>query len=229
VIENVTVFGCRTNFVLQGWLNKHTGLKSFYGTVGFDGSYLNTNTLDLVTENCYQAFQLLGCNGLHILRLEDEGGVTGDLGAASTIDFSQYVNCSMYSGEGTRNSGPWMTWGGVSYNREIHFPHGFVYEGAAAGVSIAVANTDGYTVPTCVGGISTTGSSQAYSGTATFAAATTVAVTIPTQTNTDYRVLITPQADPVGRLYVTGKTTTGFTITNTTSTSIAVNWQVARI
>jgi hypothetical protein len=62
-------------------------------------------------------------------------------------------------------------------------------------------------------------------GSATFSAATTVAValgvTLPSST---YRVILTARADPVGRLWVASPTTTGFTITNSSSTSITVDW-----
>lgn len=68
-------------------------------------------------------------------------------------------------------------------------------------------------------------------GTATFAAATTVAVTFTTgQDDTSYEVFLTAQADPTGRLYVdpASKSTSGFTITNTSSTSVAVSWVAIR-
>lgn len=67
------------------------------------------------------------------------------------------------------------------------------------------------------------------SGTATFSAATTVAVVLsPAEPDTNYKIVLTPAADPVGRLWFASKATGGFTITNSSSTSIAVDWAVVR-
>jgi hypothetical protein len=67
-------------------------------------------------------------------------------------------------------------------------------------------------------------------GTATFAASTSVAVSFVWGNEADgvYTIQLTPRADPVGRLYWDTPLTTGFTIRNTSSTSIAVDWLLIR-
>jgi hypothetical protein len=66
-------------------------------------------------------------------------------------------------------------------------------------------------------------------GSATFSAGTTVAVTFGTaESDASYQVMLTPNADPVGRLWVSGKGTGGFTINNSSSTSINVAWFLVR-
>ncbi len=158
VIEDVTVSGVRTGFHLQGWLNKQLGLKAMNCTLGFDGSYLNTNLLDLVTENCGQAVQLLGCTGLNILRLEDEGGGAGTLVAPSTIDYSQDIECGVWYTEGTRSTATeWLNIGGVSYCSEIHINGGNLAAAPSPATSVALGKLRGYTLPRRIGsGISTT-------------------------------------------------------------------------
>lgn len=83
---------------------------------------------------------------------------------------------------------------------------------------------------TGVRGISQTTTAAAnLRGTATFAAGTTVAVSFGTaEADASYYVELTAQADPVGRLWVSGKGTGGFTINNSSSTSIAVDWLLVR-
>jgi len=66
-------------------------------------------------------------------------------------------------------------------------------------------------------------------GTATFAAGTTVAVSFGTaEPDASYTVQLTPKADPVGRLWTSGLGTGGFTINNSSSTSISVDWLLVR-
>lgn len=230
VVEDVTVQNCNVAFHICGWLNKYSGLKALYSTLGLDGGYLNTCVLDLVTENCYQSVQLLGCNDTSISRIEDEGSGTGRLGAPSTIDYSAYIECAVWATEGTRSTNtPWLTIGGVTYTNDIHIRGGHFATAPGGAVSVAVDRLDRFTLPVCRGGYSTTANTTSMKGTATFAAATTVAVAFPTtQYDAVYRVMLTPQADPVGRLWVSSKATTGFTINNSSSTSIAVDWQVVR-
>jgi hypothetical protein len=81
-----------------------------------------------------------------------------------------------------------------------------------------------------VTGISaTTTASKNLRGQATFAAGTTVAVTFASaEPDSAYYVELTAQADPVGRLWVSGKGTGGFTINNSSSTSIDVDWILIR-
>lgn len=64
-------------------------------------------------------------------------------------------------------------------------------------------------------------------GTATFAVATSVAVTFATpEVSTDYMIVI---ESPAVRSYsVTSKTTTGFTLTTALSNSDTVNWALLR-
>lgn len=230
VVENVTVSSCNVNFHLQGWLNRQVGVKSLNGTLGFDGSYLNTSVVDLVTENCWQAFQLLGCAGTMFERIEDEGGGVNDLGAASTIDYCEHVSCAVYAGEGSRSTAtPWIAMGGVSACRDINFYNGFAYSGGSGGVSITVDRVNRFTLPVCLNGYSTTASTTPWHGTATFVAATTVAVAFAsTQFDGNYQVRLTPKADPVGRLWVSAIADTGFTINNSSSTSIDVDWEMVR-
>lgn len=118
---------------------------------------------------------------------------------------------------------------------------GFILQDTAGATSIAMRDRGGG-FSEILGGASdslrlsgiqglsgTSTSARNLRGTATFAAATTVAVTFAfTETNTSYFVYLTPQADPVGRLWVSGKTTGGFTINNSSSTSIAVDWLIVR-
>lgn len=64
-------------------------------------------------------------------------------------------------------------------------------------------------------------------GTATFAAATTVAVTLATtQPDTNYRVSLGSQANKT--FWVSGKTTTGFTLNASASSSDTVEWSLTR-
>ena len=64
-------------------------------------------------------------------------------------------------------------------------------------------------------------------GTATFAAGTSVDVTLPTaQPDTNYRVMIEPVANRT--YWFTAKTTTGFTINASASNSDVVGWAVMR-
>jgi len=234
-ISDVTISSCAINFSIEGWFNNMTNLKSLNGTLAFRGSYLNASFATWQAENNWKGFQLLGCTGLNFGSLKEEGGSAVTLGAPSTIDYCEHITCQNYGGEGSRlgDGGEWMRWGMVSGCREIHFPHGFVYAGGAnapnSSKSISVGNVTGYTLPErTIGGYSTTGSSRTYHGVATFAAGTTVAVTCATMDDDDFKVLLTPLADPVGRLWVDTRTTTGFTINNSSSTSISVAWQVVR-
>jgi hypothetical protein len=85
----------------------------------------------------------------------------------------------------------------------------------------------------CVTGIAgisqTTTRARNLRGTATFAAGTTVAVSFPVaEADANYTVQLTPKADPVGRLWTSGLGTGGFTINNSSSTSIAVDWLIVR-
>ena len=230
VVEDITIQNCNTAFHLSGWLNKHIGLKGLYSTLGFDGGYLNTGLLDLVTENCYQAVQLLGCNDTSITRIEDEGGVTGAMKASSTIDSCQFLKCAVWTTEGTRATNtPWLNIGLVSYCKEINIDGGHFSAAPGGAVSVALGSCNRFRLPTCLSGYSKTANTTSMKGTATFSAATTVAVAFPTtQEDAVYKVMLTPQADPVGRLWVSSKATTGFTINNSSSTSIAVDWQVVR-
>lgn len=69
------------------------------------------------------------------------------------------------------------------------------------------------------------------SGVATFAAATTVSVTLPyAEPDGNYTVTVTPLADPVGRLSTPSGSKIGasFVIANSSSTSISVQWQAYR-
>lgn len=230
VIRDVTVSGMAVGASIEGWFND-ISMKCLNSTVGYMGHYNNSSTIDLVLENNWQGHQLLGCTGTFFPKTKEEGGTGNDLGAPSTIDYCEHLHWGTYGGEGSRQAagGAWLSIGLVSSAREIHLPHGFLYAGGSAGVSVALGNVNGYSLPErTIGGYSTTGSTRGYKGTATFSAGTTVAVTIPTQVDTNYQVILTPQADPVGRLYAASKTTSGFTITNTSSTSIAVDWQVVR-
>jgi hypothetical protein len=62
-------------------------------------------------------------------------------------------------------------------------------------------------------------------GTATFAAGTTVAVVFANaEKDTSYFVAIAPQGNPGGNVWVSAKTTSGFTLNCSASTSIAVDW-----
>lgn len=236
VLRDITISSCAVNASIEGWMFDELAMKSLNGTVGFMGHYINASSVNLILENNWQGHQLLGCTGSFFGNLKDEGGLdygSGqvDLGTPSTIDYCEHLHFGMYAGEGERQAsgGAWLSIGLVSGCRDIHLPHGFLYEGGASGVSVALGNVNGYTLPErTIGGYSTTGSTLGYKGTASFSAGTTIAVTIPTQVDTNYQVLVTPQADPVGRIYVTSKTTSGFTITNTSSTSIAVDWQLVR-
>lgn len=64
-------------------------------------------------------------------------------------------------------------------------------------------------------------------GTSTFAAATTVAVTLPVEEpDTNYFVLFENPANQI--LWVTSKTTTGFTVNSSVSNSTTVGWFVLR-
>lgn len=231
-VRDITITSCAVAASIEGWLGK-VSLKCLNSTVGFMGHYLNGMPLDLVVENNWQGFQLLGCTGTAIGRLKEEGGTGNDLGAPSTIDYSEHVTCANYGGEGSRQAtanNAWMDWGLVSACRDIHFPHGFVYAGGAGGVSIALGNISGFTVPErTINGYSTTGSTKGYKGTTAFSAATTVVVTIPTQVDTSYQVLFNVvNADPVNRFWVSTKTTTTFTLNCSAATSLSVDWQVVR-
>lgn len=231
VMENVTVANMRVNFQIAGWLNRLVGLKSINGALGFDGGYLNTCLLDLVCENSYQGAQFMGCNKTIVSRYEDEGGLAndGDLRAATTIDYSQFMRFLMYSTEGGRNANtPWLEAGLVSYCQDIHILGGLLAAATGGAYSAAIGNVDGYRLPHCVSGHSTTASSRPYCGTASFSSGTTVTVNIPTQADTSYRVNLTPTSDPSGRLYVSAKTTTTFTVTNTTSGSSSFDWSIER-
>lgn len=66
-------------------------------------------------------------------------------------------------------------------------------------------------------------------GTATFASSTTVSVTFTTpELTANYLVIV--ERDSTSRSYAVGsKTTTGFTITSTASTSATVNWILHRL
>ncbi len=164
VIQHVTAANMAVNFHLSGWLNRHVGLKSFNGTLGFDGSYLNSGDLDVITENCWQAVQLLGCNGTVLRRMEDEGAGVNDMGASSTIDYCDGITCHAWNSEGTRRAPvtPWLAIGGVSFCREIHIQGGHI--GAAAGsVSVALGNVTGYTLPYLESGYSVTSSTTPHS------------------------------------------------------------------
>lgn len=64
-------------------------------------------------------------------------------------------------------------------------------------------------------------------GSVTFSASTTAAVSFgQTLSASTYKVFLTARADPVGRLYAASPTTTGFTLTNTSSSSITVDWMI---
>lgn len=226
-IKDVSVSSCNVNFHIQGWLNDVGPLMSVNGTLGFDGSYLNTSTLWLCTEQTWQAFQLLGCNVTNIVCLEDEGAGANNMGAPSTIDYSAYVTCQSYSGEGTRTTGPWMTWGGVSYCRDIHFPYGFAYAGAGGGVSVAVNLVNRFTLPVCLGGYSTTASTTSMKGTATLVAGTKTITFPTTQDDANFFVFLTGAANETFK--VTAKATTGFVITSSNGASTTtVDWFVVR-
>lgn len=65
------------------------------------------------------------------------------------------------------------------------------------------------------------------SGTATFVAATTVAVTLTkNQPNTDYRISLGPQSN--NTFWITSKTVSGFTINASASNSSSIDWSVVR-
>ena len=160
VLEDVTITSCALNFDITGWLSKQIGLKSFSATLGFAGGYLNTNLLDLVTENCWQGMQLLGCNQLNVLRFEDEGvdytatGGSAYGGAANSIDYCQDIDIQMIGTEGVRKPSsptPWLEIGKVSYNKSINI-HGGNIAAANGTYGITVNNTDGFTLPPTVTG-----------------------------------------------------------------------------
>ena len=161
VLENVFVNGMKVGFHLQGWLNKQLGLRANNCTLGLSGSYLNTNLLDLVTERCGQAVELLGCNKLHILRLEDEGPTSGALAVPSTIDYSDTVICDVWSTEGARSTNTeWLTIGGVSSCEEIHIKDGILSAAPGGAKSVVLNMVTGFTLPpTMDSGFSTTSSS----------------------------------------------------------------------
>jgi len=161
-LQSLSFRDMASNCSISGWLNSITDIKSHNGTIGFDGGYLNTCTLDVVTENCWQAVQLLGCASTSILRIEDEGDGsvnTGGMGASSTIDYSSNIECIVWATEGTRRvtNTPWLSIGGVSYCSDIHI-RGGVFTTAGTAVSVALANVDNYTLPDVEGGYSTTAS-----------------------------------------------------------------------
>jgi len=166
VQDNLYVSGCATGFHLQGWLNKQLGLFATNCTLALDGSYLNSNTLDLTTENCGQAVQLLGCNKLNILKLEDEGdnpaGTNGQLLKPSTIDYSDTINVGMWSTEGTRGADTaWLTVGGVNLCLDIHIPHGIFSATPGSAKSVVLGNVTRWTLPRrMTNGYSTTASTD---------------------------------------------------------------------
>ena len=148
VQRDIYVNGCATGFHLAGWINTQTGLYATNCTLGLDGSYLNSNVLDLSTENCGQAVQLLGCNKLNILKLEDEGGVAGSLAAASTIDYSNTINVGIWSTEGTRTTDtPWLEIANVNLCYDVHIPRGIFGATPGSAKSVTLGNVTRYTLP----------------------------------------------------------------------------------
>lgn len=164
VLEDITVSGFAVNFQIAGWLARMMGLKSLYGTLGFDGGYLNSTLLDLWCEQTYQGAQFMGCTGTTILRMQEEGssgGSGGDLGSASTIDFCNSMDFRSWVGEGTRyGATPWVHVGYNSYSEEIHIARGSLSDPGGGGVSAALDNVDRWTLPKCIAGYSTTGNTR---------------------------------------------------------------------
>lgn len=234
LVRDVTGENCNVNFHLSGWLNDHWNLGSFNATLGFCGGFLNTNNLDLVTEGCYQSFQLMGCNRLLIHRLEDEGDSgtqPGTMGAPSTIDYCDDVKALNYASEGTRGTAtPWMEWGKISYCRDIDFSKSSAAVGGSGGVSLAVYSVNRPLMPRCAGGFTTSADTTLMQGTASFTADTMVAISFPTdQDDANYRVHLTPRGDPGGRLWVEAHAVDGFEIHCSSSATVDVDWQVVRV
>lgn len=229
VLEDVTVVGCAVNFHLAGWLNRFSGIKSFNGTLGLDGGYLNSESLDYIAEQCWQAFQLLGCNDLDIERLEDEGAGTGnDQGAASTIDYSTGVRCRNYSGEGARSTAtPWMKWGSRSACKDIRFS-GTCEEGGSGGVSIAIDRVNRPKLPVCKGGFSTTANTTLMQGTVTMSGTSEAVAFASDQEDAEYRVILTAREDPGGRIWADSHAVDGFTVHCSASSTAEIDWQVIR-
>lgn len=163
VIEDVTISGCETNFHLMGWLNRHSGLKSFNARLGLDYGYGNTNYLDYVSENTWQAYQLLGCNDTFISRIEDEGAGTDFLGVPSTIDYSAYVTIGSIAGEGTRTyDNEWLVVGGVSFTNDFRILGGHL-QAPATKMPIKFNSVRGFQIPDGMGYNATANTTRAYS------------------------------------------------------------------
>jgi len=66
-------------------------------------------------------------------------------------------------------------------------------------------------------------------GNGTFSASTTATVTFANaEPDANFRVSVTPTADPAGRIWVTAKATSGFTVNSSSSTSATFDWIIIR-
>lgn len=155
VMRDVYIYGCTTGLRMQGWLNAVYNVHVNSCQTGLIGEQLNTNTFDIVFENCNKGFAIRDTLAVFFQRIEDEGAYGN---AASTIDAIRDIVIGAYSAEQvTRGAYPWLAVGSSGPNRvfNLRILSGLATPPAVGTAPIALDYVDGHEINiNCTGGAS---------------------------------------------------------------------------